>query len=372
MADRSTTWYVQSEETDSVMDNELIDRILGTIYGNCIGDAIGLLTEFMSKEEGNMWYPEEKLEYRLKEKVHSVPHQRRWKTGDWTDDSDQMILIMRSLVDKKGKVDVVDFANKLLNWAKKGFPELGDKGGLGIGSHTNRVLKHKSFLTNPQQAASEVWRDSREQSAPNGAVMRTSVLGIHQFSNINQVITNTIDICTTTHSDPRCIASCIAVTTAISMMLHGKKHRAVNGDIVHEGIIEDAYHLAKEYLPDDDDGMRRNKLHEYMNKRNLSELKLAQPDNIGYTYKCLGAGFWALRQKDFREALTAIVKEGGDSDTNGAVAGALLGCKVGFKNLPHTWIEGLLHKKWLDEKIKKFMKMLEDQIRQQEQPVASI
>lgn len=27
----------------------LLDRLYGTIYGNCIGDAIGLLTEFMNK-----------------------------------------------------------------------------------------------------------------------------------------------------------------------------------------------------------------------------------------------------------------------------------------------------------------------------------
>ena len=30
---------------------ELVDHIKGVIYGNCIGDAIGLLTEFMSKSE---------------------------------------------------------------------------------------------------------------------------------------------------------------------------------------------------------------------------------------------------------------------------------------------------------------------------------
>ena len=38
--------------TNSSLSKEvLLDRIRGTIYGNCIGDAIGLLTEFMSKKE---------------------------------------------------------------------------------------------------------------------------------------------------------------------------------------------------------------------------------------------------------------------------------------------------------------------------------
>ena len=33
---------------------ETIDRIIATIYGQCIGDAIGLLTEFLSKREAKL------------------------------------------------------------------------------------------------------------------------------------------------------------------------------------------------------------------------------------------------------------------------------------------------------------------------------
>lgn len=31
-------------------------------------------------------------------------HRERFKTGDWTDDTDQMILIMQSIVEQKGEV----------------------------------------------------------------------------------------------------------------------------------------------------------------------------------------------------------------------------------------------------------------------------
>lgn len=41
----------------------------------------------------------------------------------------------------------------------------------------------------------------------------------------------------------------------------------------------------------------------------LEELKLDEDGKIGYTYKCMGAGFWALRQNDFRASLEAITFE---------------------------------------------------------------
>ncbi len=49
--------------------------------------------------------------------------------------------------------------------------------------------------------------------------------------------------------------------------------------------------------------------------------------------------------------------QGGDADTNGAVAGALLGCKLGASKIPETWISGLKHKKWLDKKINRSVKI---------------
>ena len=36
------------------MDDELKQRILGVIYGNACGDAIGLLTEFMNEREAKI------------------------------------------------------------------------------------------------------------------------------------------------------------------------------------------------------------------------------------------------------------------------------------------------------------------------------
>ena len=36
-----------------------------------------------------------------------------------------------------------------------------------------------------------------------------------------------------------------------------------------------------------------------------------------------------------------LCRQGGDADTNGAVAGALLGCKLGTSALPPSWLSEL-------------------------------
>lgn len=41
---------------------------------------------------------------------------------------------------------------------------------------------------------------------------------------------------------------------------------------------------------------------------------------------------------------------GGDSDTNGAVAGSLLGALFGYSNLPTSWLHDLKHREWLMSK----------------------
>ena len=47
------------------------------------------------------YYKKKDLEYERK-----IPdfHRSRWQVGDWTDDSDQMLLILLSLLDNGGEV----------------------------------------------------------------------------------------------------------------------------------------------------------------------------------------------------------------------------------------------------------------------------
>lgn len=47
----------------------------------------------------------------------------------------------------------------------------------------------------------------------------------------------------------------------------------------------------------------------YLYCTSLKDLRLDEPGRANYTYKALGAGFWALKQKDFRQAIQDVVLE---------------------------------------------------------------
>jgi hypothetical protein len=52
-----------------------------------------------------------------------------------------------------------------------------------------------------------------------------------------------------------------------------------------------------------------DELNWYMNVTSLEQLELDFKPDMGYTFKTMAAGFWALRQRDFRQAIQAITME---------------------------------------------------------------
>jgi len=53
----------------------------------------------------------------------------------------------------------------------------------------------------------------------------------------------------------------------------------------------------------------------------------------------------------FEDEITAIANEGGDADTNAAIAGGLLGAMYGFDVIPKRWVDALLNKEEIDEAV---------------------
>lgn len=316
------------------MQERLLDKIKGLVFGQAIGDALGLGTEFMTKAQIKVFYPKGYNDY---EQIYQDKHRSRWTKGDWTDDTDQMLCILDSILEKQ-EIDYRDVAKKIHHWAYNG--------GKGIGTTVYSVLTNTVFLQSPHEVAEWVWLQGKKQVAANGAIMRTSILGVWEYNDFEKVRTNTENVAKITHFDPRCVGSCIAVTFAISQMLRGEADT--------EKICE--FSKAESELYD-------SRIAEYLEmakNKDVEILELDEVKSIGYTLKALGAGFWALRQDSFENAMLKIVHEGGDADTNGAVAGSLLGTKLGFSHLPKKWIDGLNRKDLLEKKVQDLCELIQN------------
>lgn len=151
------------------------ERFLGTIFGQTVGDALGLSTEFMSKQEVDQFYPNGIEDY---SQIVQDDHRRRWQRGDWTDDTDMMLCILDSFVACQ-KVDILDIAKRFKEWMMNG--------GMGIGRHTYNVMALGDYTSNPQKAAEIIWKMEKKKAAANGAVMRTSVVGLMKDNVANNV-----------------------------------------------------------------------------------------------------------------------------------------------------------------------------------------
>ena len=163
------------------MENEIInERFLGTIFGQAVGDALGLSTEFMSKQEVDRFYPNGIEDY---SQIVQDDHRRRWQRGDWTDDTDMMLCILESFVVCQ-KVDILDIARRFKEWMMNG--------GMGIGRHTYNVMALGDYTSNPQKAAEIIWKMGKKKAAANGAVMRTSVVGLMKDNVTNAAVAGAI------------------------------------------------------------------------------------------------------------------------------------------------------------------------------------
>jgi ADP-ribosylglycohydrolase len=274
----------------------------------------------------------------------------RWKRGDWTDDTDQMILIMDSIAESGG-VNEKLFAAKLKYWIRNGFPELGDQGGMGLGMTVGAVCHSDDFLTNPHAASERIWNQTGQKLAANGAVMRTSILGVYEYRDLDRVLANTERYAKTTHFDGRCVGSCVVVTSIIARMLAGAPC-ATREDV--EALIADGASRALPFVQT----AYHDEFKRHLNAARVEDLALDEARAIGYTFKCFGSGIWALRQSvssDFQTTMNTLIREAGDADTNGAVAGALIGTKLGYTALPQSWLAAMPNKRWLDKKVVNFL-----------------
>lgn len=362
-----------------------VDKIYGCIIGSALGDTIGLYTEFLSKRTSEKAYPARRFQL-VEPATEPYPdaHRSKFEPCAWTDDTDQALLILLAYLyirthDTSIEVLPQEFAARLKIWVSRGLPAL-DRAAYDIGILVGSVVGKSYYLADPFQCATSSWIDSFRNAAPNGSLMRTHPIGVIGVNlTEEQTWQLSVDVGRTTHVDPRCVVACCISVGLVRQLLRGQ----IQTEKDMNAAIERAYNWVCKrpdlLNPGGSDlnsaqiraHLERQEFEKHVYAEDLQELHLDAQGKTGYVYKCLGSALLLLRlamrritktsmavgivekAKLFDQLMVELIMEGGDADTNGAAAGALLGAYLGYANLPSHWKLGLIHSEWLMAKVER-------------------
>ncbi|GAM33601.1 hypothetical protein TCE0_011r00616 [Talaromyces pinophilus] len=307
-------------------------RTLGALLGVHSGDTLGATFEFQPWSHIIREYPNG-----LREIVGGGSFD--WPVGQATDDTDltrAVLLAYRDYEEMKctGSIQPVEefniakaAAEYSLKWNEGDWP--GRKKGtrpIDIGNATRIGLQQFKRSKDPAKAGAGIG------SAGNGSLMRCIPTAL--FAPADRRQKESIAISEFTHNDPRCTVACAAYNEIVVALIDEKtpKEAVEIGKTVANqlgcGKVTDAIKEG-ETLP----------LAKIASEGIRGDIPFTPS---GYVLNSLKLSIAALLDpRSFEDVLVDVVRIGGDSDTNGAIAGGLLGARDGIEGIPERWLEKL-------------------------------
>ena len=276
------------------------ERAIGAVLGLAVGDALGAPFEFRRAAHIPSPLPAFELPWM------GLP------PGTWTDDTALARNLWLSLIDHGGALSVDDVRARHVAWLDGDPPD--------VGNQTLLALREPG----PEPARAVFERRGPEVSAGNGSVMYCAPLGVVRVRERDRLFEEAPALSRITHWDARCQTACLAVTLAVASLVVGDAaDRAVVGAV--EAVAEREGGEELEYLVGEAGRSRA----------------IDGPDQ-GFTLFTAGIALQVAGEgRGFEEGLRHVVSLGGDTDTNAAVAGALLGAAHGIDAIPVSWLEKL-------------------------------
>ena len=307
-----------------------MERIKGVIYGAALADAVGAYTELRTRKS-----LQHISDHTFTFPLPGVIPEKRDPDRLWTDDTNQMICVIDMLYQNRGKVDILLFAKILRDWVKHGFSEIGQTKGDGVGGTTHAIVMNPGFLSDPVSVSRSHFTSGK---SPNGALVRAAIMGCRNGSK-KMVMKDTLLLCKTTHCEYRCATACCIITSMVFDLVNGVATSEVLGTAAKYNSRQSSHY---------------KEIARHCNAMSLEELEL-DDTTMGYSLKCLGVAIWAFRNavagRNYKEIITEIALQGGDSDTNGMVAGAIIGAMRGPLAVPAEWMDNLRCVEFLDKKV---------------------
>ena len=290
------------------------DRFEGVLLGTMVGDAVGLPREGLSARRARRLFGGPPLRHGL------LPGH-----GLCSDDTEHACMVAQALLASGG--DPVRFGRSLawrLRWWLLGVPA-------GVGWATLRAIVKLWFGFHSDRSG--VW------SAGNGPAMRAAVLGV--FARDDRHLLELVRTSTRlTHVDPR--AEVGALTVAVAA-----RYGAAAGA---GGVTADGFWAVVEpHLPAGE--LRslalqvRDRLASGGSVEDCAAAIGVGPAGVsGYVNRTVPVALsaWLRHPGDLRAAVQSVVRLGGDTDTTGAIVGALVGATGGAAAVPADWLAGIV------------------------------
>lgn len=285
------------------------DRAAGVLLGLACGDALGRPIEFKSAEQINNTHG--RVTELLGHGTHNQP------AGTVTDDTDLALCLARSLVERE-RFDGADIADRFRAWY--------ESGPFDIGLMTADAIRAYANGTSWRDAGREVWQRRAEGSnAGNGSVMRCAPHAI-AFADAPETLAQVSRRSSAiTHYDPRCTYGCALLTATIAGYLREETDPLTDALNRVEADAPPELVEAVRLVPD--------------------HINAAQLQTSGYVVHTLQTALYdAVTADSAEEAIITAVNRGGDTDTIGAVTGAVAGARFGASALPDRWLDELQYR----------------------------
>ena len=306
-------------------------RAYGALAGLALGDALGMPTQEMSPEQIRAVYG------RITGLVDgdaSQPYAPGMPAGSTTDDTEQALLVASLLVRGRGTssgrvaLDAGEFAHALLAWEDSMIA----RGSLDLlGPSTKAALERVRAGEDPLSVGGA--------GTTNGAAMRVTPIGIAMSTADPEAFADAVwSSCQVTHATRQGFQSAALVAAAVSMGIDTA--RSTTPDL--RGLLWKALSYVDSlpergaWTPDPDVvAATRRAMQLVANPASSSlECLVEQVGTSVASAQAIPMAFALLARDPSPQALLDAANIGGDTDTIGAIAGAILGAAVGVEVLP--------------------------------------
>jgi len=306
-------------------------RAFGALAGLALGDALGMPTQAMSPEQIRAVYG------RITGLVDgdaSQPYAPGMPAGSVTDDTEQALLVASLLVRGRGSssgrvaLDAGEFAHALLAWEDSMI----ERGSLDLlGPSTKAALERVRAGEDPLSVGGA--------GTTNGAAMRVTPIGIAISTEDPQAFADAVwSSCQVTHATRQGFQSAALVAAAVSMGIDTPRSAASDMTALLWKAVSYVDSLPERgaWTPDPDVvAATRRAMQLVANPASSSlECLVEQVGTSVASAQAIPMAFALLARDPSPQALLDAANLGGDTDTIGAIAGAILGAALGVEVLP--------------------------------------